>query len=288
MGIKARALLLGAKAQLVIRLVVRQVGDHMERVQAALGRGTHIDHLAMESFRHLGVLIFRVEDKDLRILRRQVGQNGLRGKGFTGAGFTDNDNIGIHALTVSHEEVHKSGHARGISDVDAVLIVQVLDNIGKSRCHRTRMDAVGICQEGIVGRNRRRGVAFKLLQQHVRSPETKLRHASPQILLHLGFRLLSPAGGGILPLLLPAGQILSILVIVGRHKQIRVEEDGRHPANGSNARNGAGVRVQTAREGIDAKEGRIPARPDKTGRPFEADPETHQSVMYILIQIFAE
>ena len=87
----------------------------------------------------LGILIFRIQYKNLTVVRCQIGQDVLGRIGFTGTGFTDNYHIGVDSFVITAEEIQKYRNPVTAAELDTSLI----GNIGK-------YPGIG-CRKGIAG-----------------------------------------------------------------------------------------------------------------------------------------
>ena len=77
----------------VLRLIVLQRGDDVERVDPAVGGIGHVDKLAVKVAGQLGILVFRVQDKNFAVVRGQVGQDALGCVGFAAARLAHDDHV---------------------------------------------------------------------------------------------------------------------------------------------------------------------------------------------------
>ena len=82
----------------VSRLIIVEGGDNVEWVQSPILGVSDVDDLAMEVAGQLLILIFRVENKNLRVVRREIRQDTFGRVGLTGAGLAHDDHVGVDAL----------------------------------------------------------------------------------------------------------------------------------------------------------------------------------------------
>ena len=167
------------------RLVVVQRSDDVERVQTAILRVTDVDDLAVQIARQLLILVFRVEDEDLRVVRRQVGQNALGGVGLTGTGLTDDDHVGVDALRVTAEEVDEHGDTVVRAQLHAALVADVGEDPRIARRHRVAGDAASLQSKRIEAADLRGNKRLHLLKFHVVQPEAALLPRPADGFLHV-------------------------------------------------------------------------------------------------------
>ena len=79
----------------------------------------------MQIARQLRVFVFRVEDEDLRVVRREVREDTLGRVGLAGAGFAHDDHVGVNALAVAAEEVDEHGDAVVRAKLHAALVADI-------------------------------------------------------------------------------------------------------------------------------------------------------------------
>ena len=111
-----------------------------------MGGVGNVDVFALQVAGQGGIFIFRIQHEDLGIVRCQIGQDALGGVGFTAAGLTHDDHVGIDTLIVPAEEVHKGGDPVGGAQVQTRLIVDDGIDPGEHRRQGTAGNADGLIQ----------------------------------------------------------------------------------------------------------------------------------------------
>ena len=175
----------GVAAAAFPALVVLQGGDDVERIQPPVLGVAHVDELAVQVRRQLRVLVLRVQNEDLRVLGGQIHQQALGGVGLTGAGFSHDDHIAVHALAVPPEEVDEHGDAAALPQADAALVADMGVDPGIAGRHGVAGDApapLGVrVQTADLGANKR----GRLVKLHMIEPESGLRPGAPHRFFHV-------------------------------------------------------------------------------------------------------
>ena len=103
-------------------ILVRVQGrDDVEGIDTSVRSGTDVDQLTSQVFRDDVVLVFGVENEYFTVFRRKVGQQRFGRVGFTRAGFTHNDHVGVDSFVVTHKKVDDHGKAFALSDGHAAF-----------------------------------------------------------------------------------------------------------------------------------------------------------------------
>ena len=107
----------GEAAALILRsgLIVLQRRDDVEGIEPSVFCVADVNDLAAEVVGQLGVFVLRIQNKDLGIIRRHIYQQRLGAIGFTGAGFSDDDHIGIDPFGIPSEKVDKYRHTLALT-----------------------------------------------------------------------------------------------------------------------------------------------------------------------------
>ena len=152
-------------------LIIVQSRNDVEGIQSAVLGVTYIDKLTVQVFSQLGILIFRVKNKNLTVLCCQICQKALCGIGLTGTGFTNNDHIGVDAFTVSAEEIHKDRNTLTLTQANTANIRNI--RIDPRICRRKRVagDAASFLVHRIPCADLGANEGFHLGELHVVQPD---------------------------------------------------------------------------------------------------------------------
>ena len=116
-------------------LIIVQGRDNVEGIDAALCGASHVNPVTVKALGQSRILIFRIQNKNLAVFRRQIGQHHLRGKGFSASGFTYDDHITVHAVSVTDEKVNKHGKSSRMTNAKASFVMDMAVYERKNGCY---------------------------------------------------------------------------------------------------------------------------------------------------------
>ena len=166
-------------------LVVVDGGDDVEGIEPSVLRVSDVDEFAVQILRQFGILVFGVQDEDLRVFRSQVDQQRFRRVGLTGTGLTDDDHVAVDPLAVAAEEIDEHGHAAVFAELDAAFVGDVSEDPGEAGCDRIARDAAAFLPHRVERAYLGSQESLHLPEFHIIEFETGFLPAAAHRLFHV-------------------------------------------------------------------------------------------------------